>query len=106
MARAPGRYSTMKRKAFPGSRLKDRRPSAAARGYDKNWEKLRKMVIASQPFCAVPGCGRATVDVDHIVPLSQGGKNVRGNLQGFCHKHHSRKTALEDGGFGRRRKER
>ncbi|NMC30742.1 MAG: HNH endonuclease [Pelolinea sp.] len=39
-------------------------------------------------------------DVDHKVPLSSGGTHADTNLEGMCHSCHSRKTALNDGGFG------
>lgn len=49
--------------------------------------------------------GKATpaTDVDHIVP-HKGNKRLfwdRSNWQPLCHECHSRKTVLEDGGFGR-----
>lgn len=40
-------------------------------------------------------------DVDHIVPREQGGSDQWSNLQALCHSCHSKKTATEDGGFGR-----
>lgn len=41
--------------------------------------------------------------VDHIIP-HKGDKQLfwdRDNWQPLCKKHHDRKTATEDGGFGR-----
>lgn len=41
--------------------------------------------------------------VDHVVPVARGGAELdASNLQSLCHPCHSRKTALHDGGFGRR----
>lgn len=37
----------------------------------------------------------ATDQIDHIKPLSQGGKDVDSNCQGLCHFHHAVKTAAE-----------
>jgi len=34
-------------------------------------------------------------EVDHIVPLSQGGPDEWDNLQGLCHDCHAAKTARE-----------
>jgi len=84
------------------------RGSAARRGYDARWRKVREMVLREQPLCADPfgiHAARGEVvlatEVDHIVPLAQGGTNERSNLQPLCKSCHARKTALEDGGFGR-----
>lgn len=79
------------------------RGSAAARGYDARWRRLRKQVLSEEPLCrACLAEGRLmpSTDVDHIVPKSQGGTDDRSNLQGLCHKCHSRKTAREDGRWG------
>lgn len=77
----------------------DYRVSASKRGYGRRHQRLRKIVLARDPICKL--CHReATTDSDHIVPLSQGGKDELSNLQGACHSCHSRKTATEDGGFG------
>lgn len=42
------------------------------------------------------------MDVDHIDGSGPRGDNSDANLMALCHSHHSRKTALKDGGFGRR----
>jgi 5-methylcytosine-specific restriction protein A len=65
------------------------------------------MVLNSHPLCADPfglhseqGEVVAAEEVDHIVPLSEGGNNSLDNLQALCKSCHSRKTVLENGGFG------
>lgn len=83
------------------------RPSAARRGYDSVWRRIRLEFLRRHPLCAE--CGRAgrtvpATDVDHRVPLRRGGTNDPANLQALCHEHHSRKTAREDGRFGARRR--
>lgn len=92
---------------------KDTRPSAAARGYDRRWrDEQRPLVLRDQPLCADP-YGRhgerpeMATEVDHIVPHkgNPGLRNARSNLQGLCKVCHARKTVLEDGGFGRKRRE-
>jgi len=47
-------------------------------------------------------CNRPTDDIDHIVPHKGSWSLFMDpkNLQGLCHRHHSMKTAREDGGFG------
>ncbi|AQA23715.1 HNH endonuclease family protein [Rhodococcus sp. MTM3W5.2] len=53
-------------------------------------------MLDEQPFCAVLGCQRASVEVDHIVPLAAGGDRYdRTNLRGICVPHHREKTAQE-----------
>jgi 5-methylcytosine-specific restriction endonuclease McrA len=49
------------------------------------------------PECAE--CGAPATDVDHVIPLADGGSNDIGNLQALCHSHHSAKTAREQGGW-------
>ena len=80
-----------------------RRGSASSRGYDRNWQRLRKLVLHSEPLCREckrPGRHTPATEVDHIVPLAAGGTNDFENLQPLCHECHSRKTATENGGFG------
>lgn len=80
--------------------MRDGRPSAAKRGYDSDWRKLRLVVLDEEPVCR--SCGReASEHVDHIVALAKGGTNDRSNLQGLCQRCHSVKTARVDGAFGR-----
>ncbi len=47
-----------------------------------------------------PPQARPSTEVDHILPLAQGGTHDRSNLQGLCHSCHSSKTALESSGWG------
>lgn len=81
-------------------RAPDNRPSAAARGYDRQWRKKRAKYLRKHPFCAESGCSKRATHVDHIVPLAAGGADDESNFQSLCHSHHSIKTNKEDGGFG------
>lgn len=72
------------------------RPSPTAQGYNWLWRKRRRMVLMRQPICAVNGCNRLAVDVDHILPKRQGGSDHITNLQALCRSHHSSKTAREN----------
>lgn len=74
------------------------RPSAAKRGYNARWRKLRRMVLARQPVCATRGCHQPSKDVHHKIPKPEGDDSFE-NLQGLCHECHSRLTAKEKG-FG------
>lgn len=78
-----------------------RRDSPSKRGYDVHWKRLRKMKLTRDPVCETVDCGRPASEVDHVLPLAKGGENDWENLQSLCHPCHSRKTATEDGGFGR-----
>jgi len=50
---------------------------------------LRRAVLARDRHCRVPGCSHATfLDVHHIQPLSEGGRNEAANLLGICSAHH------------------
>ena len=71
------------------------RGTARARGYGKQWEKLRVIVLAEEPLCRecdAVGRTEPATDVDHILPKRQGGTDKRENLQGLCHSCHSKKT--------------
>jgi 5-methylcytosine-specific restriction protein A len=60
---------------------------------------LRKRVLFEQPLCAVEGCSQIATDVDHVVPLSQGGAEYeRLNCQGLCAYHHAVKSGGESRG--------
>lgn len=85
---------------------KDNRPSAGQRGYGAQWRKLRAWHLSMEPLCrtcrAEGNLTLATV-VDHIIPLSRGGKDAASNLQSLCVTCHNHKTDTQDGGFGRGR---
>ena len=77
------------------------RGSASSRGYGARWRRLRRMQLNKAPMCV--RCGSAATEVDHITPRAAGGSDAFDNLQSMCKSCHSRKTAGEDGGFGRLR---
>jgi len=74
--------------------------SGAGRGSTRRWRERRMWVLKANPFCAACRAeGRAVpepaVDVDHRVPLSQGGGDEYENLQPLCRAHHVAKTGRE-----------
>lgn len=81
----------------------DPRPSAAARGYDGEWRRIRDRYLRRHPDCEAQGCTLPATDVDHVRPRAQGGTDDESNLQALCHRHHSIKTAQHDGAFGNHR---
>lgn len=82
-----------------------KRGTSSQRGYDSKWRKARKGFIANNPFCVIcknEGVIYKADVVDHIIP-HKGNKELfwdRDNWQPLCYRHHSIKTATEDGGFG------
>ena len=83
------------------------RGTAHERGYTSAWTKARDAYLMHHPLCAqcqLNGMVTAASVVDHIVP-HRGDKALfwdsAGNWQPLCKPCHDRKTATEDGGFGR-----
>lgn len=82
------------------------RESSAKRGYDSKWRAARKVYLMEHALCVhCLNDGRvvAASVVDHIKP-HKGNKVLfwdRSNWQPLCKQHHDKKTATEDGGFGR-----
>jgi 5-methylcytosine-specific restriction protein A len=83
--------------AYCQLKIDSQRRPRNSRPYGRAWQKLRRQVLAEQPFCA---CGARATQVDHIIPLSRGGTNDRCNLRACCRSCHSRKTAKCDGRWG------
>lgn len=83
------------------SRSSDPRPSSNRRGYDARWQKIRARVLRERPLCVhCMGVGVVTAanEVDHIIPLRDGGTNEDANLQPLCKSCHSKKTRREKAG--------
>jgi 5-methylcytosine-specific restriction protein A len=72
----------------------DRRGSSTARGYDRQWRKLRAEFLKRFPFCRLCMRSRAVL-VDHIRPKAQGGTDDERNLQALCTRCHNIKTGVE-----------
>ena len=54
---------------------------------------LRTALEARDPTCVVPGCEMRTgLEIDHIVPLAEGGPTRLDNLARLCRFHHGEKT--------------
>ena len=88
-----------RRKAYMAS-IDNRRGSAAERGYDGRWQKMRKAYLTEHPLCVeCERTGRlvtATV-VDHVIP-HRGNKDLFydvSNWQSLCTYHHNAKTLRE-----------
>ena len=60
------------------------------------WQQIRKAVMARDHYqCQLCGCVGIEHEVDHVVPLEQGGSNDMGNLRLTCVECHKVKTARE-----------
>ena len=72
------------------------------RGYDHRWVRVRLAYITANPLCVTcerEGLVTQASQVDHIVPLRNGGARLDpANLQSLCASHHSRKTRRESHG--------
>jgi 5-methylcytosine-specific restriction enzyme A len=74
---------------------------------DRQWRKARRFYLSLHPLCRAcerMGVVRLATEVDHIIPHKGDMKlfwDDINNWQGLCKPCHSRKTASEDGGFGR-----
>lgn len=101
--------------------LDERRGTAASRGYGAKWQRAREQYLRENPLClrcSSHGDVVVATVVDHITPHrlheakeTQDQPRIavaerlfwsRSNWQPLCKTCHDRKTATEDGGFGRR----
>lgn len=78
----------------------DRRASAAERGYDQRWTKLRAAYVAQHPLCedCLPTI-TPVHEVDHVIPITGLGDPLRllwVNLRSRCRRHHATKTSRHD----------
>lgn len=82
------------------------RGSAHERGYNYRWIKARATFLRRDPLCRRckdAGVITAATVVDHVIP-HKGDQDVfwdTSNWQPLCKACHDKKTAIEDGGFGR-----
>jgi 5-methylcytosine-specific restriction enzyme A len=73
------------------------RGTAAQRGYDAAWRRLRLAILARDPICRdESGCLELSTEVDHILPKALGGTNELSNLRGMC-RYHNRSRSFSKG---------
>lgn len=73
-------------------------PGATPRDRGRPWRRLRAEILSAGPLCVYcERAGRVTpaTEVDHRVPLSQGGTDDRDNLDPVCADCHREKSARE-----------
>jgi 5-methylcytosine-specific restriction protein A len=62
----------------------------------RRWRKLRKAKLRHDPICQHDGCRRLAVEVDHIVPLAEGGERFSyANMTSYCAEHHQQKSTAD-----------
>jgi 5-methylcytosine-specific restriction enzyme A len=92
----------------PSATILEFRGTAAQRGYDAHWRRLRALYLQRNPLCVVcesdGRCTPATV-VDHIKPIAEEPelRLVESNLRSLCKHHHDQHTARTRG-WGRARR--
>lgn len=84
------------------------RGTASERGYNAAWARESRRYLRENPLCVCKDCiesgrVRAATVVDHIVPHKGDAALFwdRSNWQSMAKRCHDRKTATQDGGFGR-----
>lgn len=101
MPSRPQSLNTTRQEATPNTR-----PAPSRRGYGRLWQRVRLVYLADHPWCRTcldRGLYVAADVVDHIRP-HKGDVNLFWNVdnwQSLCKPCHDRKTAIQDGGFGR-----
>ena len=90
-------------------RVDKERGSSAERGYGVRWRKARAYYLGQYPLCVMcqqEGHTTAATTVDHII--AHRGDYIlmwdEGNWESLCTRHHSIKSATEDGAFGNKEK--
>lgn len=75
------------------------RGSAAVRGYDRRWRRIRRMFLNRHPLCANPfnthPSSIPATEVHHVVALQDGGSHSFDNLEALCKPCHSNITHQE-----------
>lgn len=90
-----------KHKRQEAKRYDQQRGTAAQRGYDSRWRKIRAMVLAEEPLCRECARQGRVVPAQHIDHIDGNVNDMsRENLQPLCASCHSRKTARENGRWG------
>lgn len=82
-----------------GWQHKPGKASRHARGYGREWDKLREKIMLRDlrlcQQCKREGALRPAHSVDHITPKSEGGTDAEDNLEALCRDHHMAKTREE-----------
>ena len=74
------------------------RATTAQRGYGAAWQSISTRYRSEHPRCVM--CGRPSEVVDHILSRRDGGSDDASNLRALCWSCHSRRTAIDQSGWG------
>lgn len=87
--------STLKTQPL-GLRLLTEKAGTTRRVRGREWMETRKRILERDSY-ACCACGQVGMmnEIDHIVPLEQGGSHADANLQTLCRRCHAAKTADE-----------
>ena len=84
--------------------MQTRNPEAEQRIRGRKWMAIRERWFRAHPVCVMceqQGRISLATQLDHRVPLIDGGKDDETNYQSLCKTHHDEKTATEARGRGR-----
>lgn len=73
-------------------------PGATPRQYGRPWARRRAAWLQAHPLCIhchQAGRVQAAAEVDHVIPLADGGADDDSNMQSLCRDCHAAKTAAE-----------
>ena len=79
-------------------------PGATPRQRGRAWMVRRERLLLANPLCAIclqQGRTTAAIEVDHIIPLHQGGPDIDSNTQNLCIPCHQDKTKQDGSGWRR-----
>lgn len=82
----------------------NRNPYAVERTRGRAWMTRRAKWLRDHPLCVVcqaQGYVQVAQELDHIVPLADGGADDESNYQSLCVECHKAKTASENSARGR-----
>jgi len=86
---------TTLRTRVPPSPLRTAAVAGTERIRGRRLQQIRQAFFRDHPLCSrceAQGRVRVAIELDHIVPLFKGGKDVGSNRQGLCHACHEEKT--------------
>ena len=91
----PHKLKTLSQYAQRDKQYDKARGTAAERGYDKRWQRIRLMHLRHNPLCY--DCNTkcqvtAANEVHHIIALADGGTHNTDNIMSLCKSCHSKRT--------------
>lgn len=91
--------ATLVTERVPRLQAKQENPIATPRLRGRRGVEERARYLRLHPLCVAcqrKGITRLADQVDHVIPLSEGGPDTDENKQGLCYFHHRAKVAAEN----------